>query len=73
MDEPVLDPAFTTEENEELAELKSAVSDVLTMNYDAIIMGKTPVSEWTKVQDQIRADAERICEIYNEAAARTAK
>ena len=73
MDEPVLDPAFTTDENEELAELKTSVNDILTMNYDAFIMGNRPVSEWTQVQDQIRANAERICEIYNAAAARTAK
>ena len=33
-------------------------------------MGQRPVSEWTQVQDQIRASAERICEIYNTAAAR---
>lgn len=70
MDEPVMDPAFTTEENEELAELKSEVTDILTTNYDAFIMGQRPVSEWTQVQDQIRASAERICEIYNTAAAR---
>lgn len=70
MDEPVMDPAFTSEENEELADLKSSVSDILTMSYDAFIMGQRPVSEWTQVQDQIRDAAERICEIYNAAAAR---
>lgn len=70
MDEPVMDPAFTTEENEELTELKSEVSDILTTSYDAFIMGQRPVSEWTQVQDQIRDSANRICEIYNNAAAR---
>ena len=70
MDEPVMDPAFTTAENEELAELKSEVTDILTTSYDAFIMGQRPVSEWTQVQDQIRESAERICEIYNTAAAR---
>lgn len=70
MDEPVMDPAFTTEENEELAELRSEVTDILATNYDAFIMGQRPVSEWTQVQDQICSSAERICEIYNEAAAR---
>lgn len=69
MDEPVMDPAFTTAENEELAELKSEVTDILTTSYDAFIMGQRPVSEWTQVQDQIRESAERICEIYNTAAA----
>ena len=70
MDEPVMDPAFTTEENEELAELKSEVTDILTTSYDAFIMGQRPVSEWTQVQDQIRESAARTCEIYNTAAAR---
>lgn len=72
MDEPVLDPAFTSDESEELAELKTSVSDILTSNYDAFIMGQRDCAEWTQVQDQIRSDAERICEIYNAAAARTA-
>ncbi len=70
MDEPVMDPSFTTEENEELSELKSEVTDILTTSYDAFIMGQRPVSEWTQVQDQIRESAERICEIYNAAANR---
>ncbi|MBR4236321.1 MAG: extracellular solute-binding protein [Clostridia bacterium] len=73
MDEPVLDPAFTTEENEELSKLKSEVNDVLSMSYDDFIMGNRPVEEWTQVQDQIRDSALRICEIYNAAAARAVR
>ena len=70
MDEPVMNPAFTTAESEELADLLSKISTTLEMEYDAFITGKRPVSEWTQVQDTIRADAERVCEIYNAAAAR---
>lgn len=70
MDEPVMTPSFTTEENEELAELTSEVTDVLEMSYDDFIMGKRDISEWSSVQEQIRESAERICEIYNTAAAR---
>ena len=73
MDEPVLDPAFTTEENEELSKLKSEVNDILSMSYDDFIMGNRPVEEWTQVQDQIRDSALRICEIYNAAAARAVR
>ena len=49
---------------------RGEVTDILTTSYDAFIMGQRPVSEWTQVQDQIRESAERICEIYNTAAAR---
>lgn len=73
MDEPVVDPSFTTEESEELADLRTSVTDTITTNLDAFIMGQRPVSEWVEVQDQIRDDATRICEIYNEANARTAQ
>lgn len=71
MEEPVMNPSFTTEENEELAELVSEVTDILEMSYDDFIMGNRPVSEWSAVQDQIRESAERICEIYNTAADRS--
>lgn len=70
MDEPVLDPSFTAEESEELAELRTRVNDTLTAEYDKFIMGQRPVSEWTEVQAKIADDAARLCEIYNAAATR---
>ncbi len=70
MDEPVTKPSFTSEENDELADLITEVTDTLEMSYDDFIMGKRPISEWSQVQDEIRESAERICEIYNTAAAR---
>src|SRR5699024_240605 len=70
MDEPVIDPSFTADESEELAELKTNVDTVLTAAYDAFIMGERPVEEFTEVQAEIADDCARICEIYNTAANR---
>jgi putative aldouronate transport system substrate-binding protein len=70
MEEPVMNPSFTSDESEELSELLTEVTDILAMSYDAFIMGQRPVSEWTQVQDQISDNVDRILEIYNTAATR---
>lgn len=67
MQEPVLNPSFTAEESEEIAELRTRINDTFTAEYDKFIMGQRPVEEWTDVQAQVADDVARICEIYNAA------
>ena len=42
MDEPVTKPSFTSEENDELADLITEVTDTLEMSYDDFIMASVP-------------------------------
>ena len=64
-------PAFTSDENDELKTLTTKVNTILASEYDKYIMGKESISNWTKVQQSIMTDAQRIEDLYNTAEQRS--
>ena len=70
--EPHLEPAFTTEEAEQIADILTDVTTYLETQYNDFIMGVKDISEWDNVIAELEArDVRKLEEIYNQAEART--
>ena len=68
---PVNPPPFTEEERDELAEISTDISTIVTEMVDKLIMGLDPIDSFDSyVQRMQSAGSERMEEIYNEAQGR---
>ncbi len=71
--EPHIEPAFTTDEAEEIADILTDVTTYLETQYNDFIMGVKDVSEWDSVIAELESrEIRRLEEIYNAAEARAA-
>ncbi|MBP3543200.1 MAG: hypothetical protein J6J86_03125, partial [Lachnospiraceae bacterium] len=71
--EPHIEPAFTTDEAEEIADILTDVTTYLETQYNDYIMGVKDVAEWDSVIAELESrNIRRLEEIYNAAEARAA-
>lgn len=71
--EPHIEPAFTTDEAEQIADILTDVTTYLETQYNDYIMGVKDISEWDSVIAELEAkDVRKLEEIYNGAEARAA-
>lgn len=72
--EPHIDPSFTTEESEQIADILADVTTYLETQYNDFIMGVKDISEWDDVIAELESrDIRTLEDIYNQAEARTAE
>jgi len=67
----VIVPSFTPEEVDRLSKIQTDVNTAIDPAIDGVVLGTVSLADFDKaVQDAIRAGAEELADIYNEAEAR---
>ena len=67
----VMLPSFTAEESEKLKKIQTDVNAIMDPAIDKVVIGQATMADWDKaVQDCIKAGAQDLEKIYNEAEAR---